>query len=130
MLVNMERIEVEKIKIEGTVSSYVNNRYVPTTAVEEKTYIENSKLESFKEWLKNISNSKIEKGEKVFFDKLVTFPRRKFSSSFPDNKLVLSADKADVYVIDTGRITSNLYAWPYHIAHVKDDIWEYSNGHH
>lgn len=54
--------------------------------------------------------TELPKDAKVYFDKTVTFPRRKFTSLYPENSISRTLEHADVLVIDEANI---IRSFPY-----------------
>lgn len=118
--------------------TYINGVATPSTQGTRTTnvedYIDESEVEDAKKVLKNIAVNikELPNNKKVYFDQSVTYPRAKFRSSFPSNKITYNIDKADVIIIDGTKIGSYLTRG-FYCTQIKKvnlpnvtDAWTYS----
>lgn len=105
-------------------------RYGAAATTEEIHAIKYSDVKKLTDWLKtDYGNGEIEPGKAVWFDPRVTFPRKKFQSSYPTNKLVGHIDKADILVVDPRKITEHLYIYAYEMKYNSaHDYYESERG--
>lgn len=117
-------IEVIKLKVN---SPYLQrdgiNRHT-INKFEDKEYVLKENLDELKSKIPDIKLGKLEDGEKVYFSSDVSFPRKKFKSTYPNNKIVYSVEEADTIIIDYGSMKHSIgYFWANDLVLLQDGSW-------
>lgn len=97
--------------------------------VKDTDFLKKGDVEGLRKLIEEFDYSKgLENGDKVSFMSNVTYPRRSFSKSYPENKLVSS--DADCYVVDKLKLLSNLSSYVVKYKLIEEGVIavDYSNG--
>jgi hypothetical protein len=125
----MNKIEIKqgniiKSKYEGYNSYNHDQPPVPFS------YIEESDLKNFREFILTLNLVKFDEKDTVYFTDSVTFSRAKFRELFPNTKIVYNPAKATAIIVDKDALTLkyNKFNYPYRVYCAKpresvDDLY-------
>lgn len=117
---DIKDVEIECFRVKETVYDRALRNWV-TAPMDKYTY-RYEPVEKLLNKLRDFKPSAVLKdGMKVYFDKSVIFPRRKFTSSFPNNTIAKSAATADIVMLDVKRLGLEYNYYSKYTAHIDGD---------
>lgn len=112
-------MKIEKINVVSQEYDYNNRLYVEK--ITEQELVTEEGINEFKAKLEALATSLIIPNKTIIFDKSVTFPRSKFKTAFPDNKMVRDLEKADIIVIDKAKTKLAFNYFYFQDYHLRSD---------